>query len=35
LLRFLSQDLTVVILSNTNATDIDAFSFLIGRALIK
>lgn len=34
LLRFLSEDLTVIILSNTNATNIDAFSFLIGRALI-
>ena len=35
LLRFLSEDLTIIILSNTNATDIDAFSFLIGRRLIK
>jgi D-alanyl-D-alanine carboxypeptidase len=35
LLRFLSQELTVVLLSNTNAADIDGFSFLIGRALIK
>jgi D-alanyl-D-alanine carboxypeptidase len=35
LLRFLNEDLTIVILSNTNATDIDAFSFLIGRALIQ
>jgi CubicO group peptidase (beta-lactamase class C family) len=35
LLRFLSKNLTIIILSNTNATDIDAFSFLIGRALIK
>jgi len=34
-LRFLSGDLTIVILGNTNATDIDAFAFLIGRALIK
>jgi D-alanyl-D-alanine carboxypeptidase len=31
LLRFLDDDLTVVILSNTNATDIDAFGFLVGR----
>lgn len=35
LLRFLDKDLTVIILSNTNTTDIDAFSFLIGRTLIK
>lgn len=35
LLRFLNEDLTITILSNTNATDIDAFSFLIGRVLIK
>ena len=34
-LRFLSGDLTIVILGNTNATDMDAFAFLIGRALIK
>ena len=35
LLRFLNEALTIIILSNTNATDIDAFAFLIGRALIK
>jgi D-alanyl-D-alanine carboxypeptidase len=35
LLRFLDKDLTIIILSNTNTTDIDAFSFLIGRNLIK
>ena len=35
LLRFLDEDLTIIILSNTNATNIDAFSFLIGRSLIK
>jgi CubicO group peptidase (beta-lactamase class C family) len=35
LLCYLNEDLTIIILSNTNATDIDAFSFLIGRALIK
>lgn len=35
LLRYLDDDLTIVILSNTNATDIDAFAFLIGRALIE
>src|ERR1044072_7786562 len=35
LLRFLDEGLTIIILGNTNATDIDAFSFLIGRALIK
>jgi D-alanyl-D-alanine carboxypeptidase len=35
LLRFLNIDLTIVIFSNTNTTDIDAFSFLIGRTVIK
>jgi D-alanyl-D-alanine carboxypeptidase len=35
LLRFLDDDLTVVILSNTNATDIDAFGFLVGRAALQ
>ncbi len=35
LLRFLNDDLTIIILGNTNATNIDAFSFLIGRTLIK
>jgi D-alanyl-D-alanine carboxypeptidase len=35
LLRFLNDDLTIIILSNTNTTDIDAFSFLIGRTIIK
>jgi CubicO group peptidase (beta-lactamase class C family) len=35
LLRFLNEDLTIIILSNTNATNIDTFSFLIGRTLIK
>ena len=34
LLRFLDDDLTVVILSNTNATDIDAFGFFVGRAAL-
>ena len=34
LLRFLDDDLTVVILSNTNATDIDAFGFLVGSAAL-
>ena len=34
LLRFLDDGLTVVILSNTNATDIDAFGFLAGRAAL-
>jgi CubicO group peptidase (beta-lactamase class C family) len=33
-LRFLGEDVTIVLLSNTNMTDIDAFSFLIGRALL-
>jgi D-alanyl-D-alanine carboxypeptidase len=35
LLRYLNADLTIVILSNTNATNIDAFAFLIGKALLK
>jgi D-alanyl-D-alanine carboxypeptidase len=35
LLRYLDADLTIIVLSNTNATDIDAFSFLIGRTVIK
>lgn len=35
LLRYLDGGLTIVILSNTNATNIDAFSFLIGRTVIK
>jgi CubicO group peptidase (beta-lactamase class C family) len=34
LLRFLDDDVTVVILSNTNATDIDAFGFLVGRVAL-
>jgi D-alanyl-D-alanine carboxypeptidase len=34
-LRFLDEDLTVIILSNTNMTDIDAFAFLVGRAAIR
>jgi D-alanyl-D-alanine carboxypeptidase len=34
LLRFLDDDLTVVILSNTNATDIDAFGLLVGSAAL-
>jgi CubicO group peptidase (beta-lactamase class C family) len=33
-LRFVDKDLTIILLSNTNMTDVDAFSFLIGRALI-
>jgi CubicO group peptidase (beta-lactamase class C family) len=35
LLRFLDDDLTVVILGNTNATDIDVFGFLVGRAALE
>ena len=35
LLRFLDQDLTIIILANTNATDVDAFAFLIGKALLQ
>jgi len=34
LLRFLSEDLTIIILSNSNETDIDKFAFFIGRAVI-
>ena len=34
LLRFLDDDLTVIILSNTNTTDIDDFSFTIGRTVL-
>lgn len=34
LLRFLDDDVTVVILANTNVTDIDAMSFAIGRAAV-
>lgn len=33
LLRFLDDDVTVVILGNTNQTDIDAFGWLIGRTV--
>ena len=35
LLRFLDEGLTVIILSNTNATNVDAFSFMIGKSIIK
>lgn len=35
LLRFLDDDLTVVILANSNATDLDAFAFTIGRAVLR
>jgi D-alanyl-D-alanine carboxypeptidase len=35
LLRLLNDDLTIIILSNTNATNVDAFSFLIARTLIE
>lgn len=34
LLRFLDDDVTVVILANTNVTDIDAMSFAIGRVVV-
>lgn len=34
LLRFLNDDLTVVILANTNITDTDELSFKIGRAVL-
>ena len=34
LLRLLDDDVTVVVLGNTNATDIDEFGFLIGRAAL-
>ena len=33
-LRFLDDDLTVIILANTNLTDTDEFSFLIGRTAL-
>lgn len=35
LLRYLDEDLTVIILSNTNTTNIDSFAFLIGKTLLK
>jgi len=35
LLRYLDDDLTVVILSNTSATDIDGFGFFVGRAALE
>jgi len=35
LLRYLDDDLTVIILSNTNLTDIDAFAYFIGSAAVK
>jgi hypothetical protein len=35
LLRYLDENLTIVILSNTNTTNTGAFSFLIGKAVIK
>jgi D-alanyl-D-alanine carboxypeptidase len=35
LLRYLDDDLTIVILGNTNTTDIDRFGFLIGRTILK
>ena len=35
LLRFLDENLTIIILSNTNATDVDGFAFFIAGAAIK
>ena len=35
LLRYLDEDVTVVILGNTNLADLDAFAFLIGKTLIR
>ena len=34
LLRLLDDDVTVVVLGNTNTTDIDEFGFFIGRAAL-
>ena len=35
LLRYLDDDVTVIILSNTSATDIDSFGFTIGKLVVK
>jgi D-alanyl-D-alanine carboxypeptidase len=35
LLRFLDDDLTIVLLANSNATDLDAFAFAIGRSVLQ
>lgn len=35
LLRYLDDDLTVIILGNTNLADIDRFGFLIGRTVLR
>src|SRR5690606_2750620 len=35
LLRYLDADVTVIILGNTNATDIDAFGFFVGRTVLR
>jgi D-alanyl-D-alanine carboxypeptidase len=35
LLRFLDDDLTIVLLANSNATDLDAFAFTIGRSVLQ
>lgn len=34
LLRFLDDDLTIVVLANSNATDLDALAFAIGRSVL-
>lgn len=34
LLRYLDDDLTVVVLGNTNAADVDAFGFVVGRTVL-
>jgi CubicO group peptidase (beta-lactamase class C family) len=35
LLRYLDDDVTVIVLGNTNVADIDAFGFFIGRTVIR
>lgn len=35
LLRFLDDDLTIVVLANSNATDLDAFAFAISRSVLQ
>jgi CubicO group peptidase (beta-lactamase class C family) len=35
LLRYMDDEVTIIILSNTNATDIDAFAFFIGTAVVR
>jgi hypothetical protein len=35
LLRYLDDDVTVVILGNTNVADTDAFGYFVGRTVIR